>query len=200
MDRGAWRAAVHGVAKESDVTWHLNNSSQCKPPVLVGNFGAASGEVGSLIQSLWVVSCRYQLCTTIASDKWLRATEIRTLLWCGSQCRWTHREKGISVDWANSLVPFVPWEGRRGRHRWGRSWMNLWLTWHDPQLSSGIVVAAVTGFRTMEDLGERDHNLCKRSRELNHYWIQSPELCFAHNSLKLPWWAKEGVFLFHCMK
>ena len=25
-DRGAWHAAVHGVAKELDVTQHLNNS------------------------------------------------------------------------------------------------------------------------------------------------------------------------------
>ena len=24
MDRGAWQAAVHGVAKESDMTWQLN--------------------------------------------------------------------------------------------------------------------------------------------------------------------------------
>ena len=26
MDRGAWRATVHGVAKESDTTEQLNNS------------------------------------------------------------------------------------------------------------------------------------------------------------------------------
>ena len=26
MDRGAWRATVHGVAKESDMTWWLNKS------------------------------------------------------------------------------------------------------------------------------------------------------------------------------
>ena len=45
-DRGAWHAAVHGVAKESDVTWQLNSSSQWKPPALVGNLGKASGEVG----------------------------------------------------------------------------------------------------------------------------------------------------------
>ena len=25
MDRGAWWAAVHGVTKESHVTWQLNN-------------------------------------------------------------------------------------------------------------------------------------------------------------------------------
>ena len=25
MDRGAWWAIVHGVAKESDTTWRLNN-------------------------------------------------------------------------------------------------------------------------------------------------------------------------------
>ena len=27
MDRGAWRVAVHGVAKEPDMTYQLNNSS-----------------------------------------------------------------------------------------------------------------------------------------------------------------------------
>ena len=26
MDRGAWRATVHGVAKELDMTWQLNNN------------------------------------------------------------------------------------------------------------------------------------------------------------------------------
>ena len=26
MDRGAWRATVHGVAKDLDTTWQLNNS------------------------------------------------------------------------------------------------------------------------------------------------------------------------------
>ena len=25
MDRGAWQATVHGVAKESDTTWQLSN-------------------------------------------------------------------------------------------------------------------------------------------------------------------------------
>ena len=28
MDRGAWRDTVHGVAKEPDVTWQLNNNSK----------------------------------------------------------------------------------------------------------------------------------------------------------------------------
>ena len=27
MDRGAWWATVHGVAKESDMTWKLNNNN-----------------------------------------------------------------------------------------------------------------------------------------------------------------------------
>ena len=27
MDRGAWWAVVHGVTKESDTTWRLNNNS-----------------------------------------------------------------------------------------------------------------------------------------------------------------------------
>ena len=27
MDRGAWQATVHGVAKESDMTYQLNSSS-----------------------------------------------------------------------------------------------------------------------------------------------------------------------------
>ena len=38
MDRGAWRATVHGVAKESDTTERLNNKPQqseiSKPPLL----------------------------------------------------------------------------------------------------------------------------------------------------------------------
>ena len=28
MDRGAWRAIVHGVSKESNTTWRLNNKSR----------------------------------------------------------------------------------------------------------------------------------------------------------------------------
>ena len=27
MDRGAWRTTVHGVTKESDTTWQLNDNS-----------------------------------------------------------------------------------------------------------------------------------------------------------------------------
>ena len=27
MDRGAWWATVHGVAKELDITWQLNNNN-----------------------------------------------------------------------------------------------------------------------------------------------------------------------------
>ena len=27
MDRGAWRATVHGDHKESDATWQLNNNN-----------------------------------------------------------------------------------------------------------------------------------------------------------------------------
>ena len=30
MDRGAWRATVHGVANELDKTWRLNNNSNNK--------------------------------------------------------------------------------------------------------------------------------------------------------------------------
>ena len=32
MDRGAWRAAVHGVAQESDKTEQLNNSNRLVQP------------------------------------------------------------------------------------------------------------------------------------------------------------------------
>ena len=28
MDRGAWQATVHGVTKELDMTWQLNNSKE----------------------------------------------------------------------------------------------------------------------------------------------------------------------------
>ena len=31
MDRGAWRAIVHGVAKESDMTEHTHNSHSAFP-------------------------------------------------------------------------------------------------------------------------------------------------------------------------
>ena len=27
MDRGGWQTTVHGVTKESDVTWRLNNKN-----------------------------------------------------------------------------------------------------------------------------------------------------------------------------
>jgi len=27
MDRGAWQAIVHGITKESDTTWQLNNNN-----------------------------------------------------------------------------------------------------------------------------------------------------------------------------
>ena len=53
MDRGAWRAAVHGVAEELDTTWQLNNENhphifpECsrgaEPPPL-----RATAEVGAL--------------------------------------------------------------------------------------------------------------------------------------------------------
>ena len=34
MDKGTWWAAVHGVAKELDMTWQLNNNDNmdCSPP------------------------------------------------------------------------------------------------------------------------------------------------------------------------
>ena len=28
MDRGAWQAIVHGVSRESDMTWRLNNNKK----------------------------------------------------------------------------------------------------------------------------------------------------------------------------
>ena len=37
-DRGAWRAAVHGVAKESDMTQRLNNSPPGITPEFLGPF------------------------------------------------------------------------------------------------------------------------------------------------------------------
>ena len=33
MDRGAWWAAIHRVAKESDTTGQLNNNNWCKHEV-----------------------------------------------------------------------------------------------------------------------------------------------------------------------
>ena len=32
MDRGAWRATVHGVTKESDMTYRLNNNNKLSHP------------------------------------------------------------------------------------------------------------------------------------------------------------------------
>ena len=29
MDRGAWQATVHGIEKELDTTWRLNNNIHC---------------------------------------------------------------------------------------------------------------------------------------------------------------------------
>ena len=36
MDRGAWRATVHGVTKESDTTEGLNSGSGSKPMLSLG--------------------------------------------------------------------------------------------------------------------------------------------------------------------
>ena len=36
MDRGAWRATVHGVTKESDTTEGLNSDSSSKPMLNLG--------------------------------------------------------------------------------------------------------------------------------------------------------------------
>lgn len=44
-------------------------ASQLKPPALVANFETAPGEVGSLTQSLWVISSQYQIRTTVVSEK-----------------------------------------------------------------------------------------------------------------------------------
>ena len=40
MDRGAWWATAHGVTKESDMTWQLNNkyNLEIKPYPLTGKF------------------------------------------------------------------------------------------------------------------------------------------------------------------
>ena len=32
MDRGTWQATVHGVSKELDMTWQLNNNFVTKKP------------------------------------------------------------------------------------------------------------------------------------------------------------------------
>ena len=33
MERGAWQATVHEVTKESDMTWQVNNSLECRVSV-----------------------------------------------------------------------------------------------------------------------------------------------------------------------
>jgi len=38
MDRGAWKATVHGVAKDLDTTWQLNNNSNKSYCLLLFSF------------------------------------------------------------------------------------------------------------------------------------------------------------------
>ena len=44
MDKGAWWTAVHEVAKERDMTWPLNNSSDSKGIQWIGGLARASGK------------------------------------------------------------------------------------------------------------------------------------------------------------
>ena len=49
MNRGAWRATVHGVANESDTTERLNNnhqSTRCSPELIAGGLALSSGSAG----------------------------------------------------------------------------------------------------------------------------------------------------------
>ena len=106
-------------------------------------------------------------------------------------------ERSISVNWADSLAPLCSIRGHDGEAQIvGMSWRYLWFTWCDTQLVSGTVVTAVTDPRTVEDLGERHHPLCKRE---SHITVESRVLpdfdlqCSARNSVKGLWQTKEGV-------
>ena len=45
MNRGAWRATVHGIAKESGMTWQLNNNNKSINPFILSEL---------CITSLWI--------------------------------------------------------------------------------------------------------------------------------------------------
>ena len=42
MNRGAWRATVHGIAKESDMTWQLNNNNKSINPFILSELYISS--------------------------------------------------------------------------------------------------------------------------------------------------------------
>ena len=50
MDRGAWRAAVHGVAKELDTTGQLNSSNDWSHCWATAPPGEMAGGHGSLLR------------------------------------------------------------------------------------------------------------------------------------------------------
>ena len=44
MDRGAWQATVHGVAKELDTTWQLNTHNRLKTTHILSQFVGQESE------------------------------------------------------------------------------------------------------------------------------------------------------------
>ena len=62
MDRGAWRAIVHGITKELDVTWQPNNNIKCTRPRVSANVNC----------ELWVITmgqCRFINCNVCTAPE-----------------------------------------------------------------------------------------------------------------------------------
>lgn len=84
-------------------------------------------------------------------------------------------ERGTSsVGWANSVVPFVPWEGMTGGTD-GEGVGRIYMA-HDTLTPAVFWDSSGSSYR-LQDHGRlrgRDHRSCKSSRELNHDWISPP--------------------------
>ena len=68
MDRGAWRATVHGVAKELDMTWQLNNNQWLGLCAFTAKgLGSIPGWETKTLKAAWLIK-NYKI---RAPDKWV---------------------------------------------------------------------------------------------------------------------------------